>query len=232
MKHYENDAVALDLEDDKKIERPRGRLSELEIVLVLDAMLNACKADIRRVLSISVLAGSSSVGSSAAHHLQDNSSNPLISTVAHEAPVASVAPPDIGGESVLSDSPAPSLSATFRRTLPEQVPAPLPLADSPSQFLVDLSSSVSELLCTDQGITPSGKDVEHFQTDVSQEFKALLEDKFTDNPCLAFYSQNLFDYEQGVAPAIVLDIGAPPWVLETVRSGYVIPFESFACLLA
>ena len=41
MKHYENNAVALDLEDDKKIERPRGRLSELEIVLVLDAMLNA-----------------------------------------------------------------------------------------------------------------------------------------------------------------------------------------------
>ena len=79
---------------------------------------------------------------------------------------------------------------------------------------------MSELLCTDQGITPSGKDVEHFQTDVFQEFKALLEDKFTDKPCLAFYSQNLFDYEQGVAPAIVkgrlkahfqfwLDIGAP-----------------------
>ena len=62
---------------------------------------------------------------------------------------------------------------------------------------------MSELLCTGQGITPSGKDAEHFQTDVSQEFKALLEDKFTDNPCLAFYTQNLFDYEQGVAPAIV-----------------------------
>ena len=68
--------------------------------------------------------------------------------------------------------------------------------------------------------------------------KALLEDKFGDNPCLAFYSQNFFDYERGVAPAIVkgrlkahfqfwLDIGAPPWVLETVRSGYVISFESF-----
>ena len=203
----------------KRFELPRGRLYS-------------------QYLSTSVLAGSSSVGSAAAHHLQDNSSNLLISTVAHEAPFASVAPPDIGGESVLSDSPVPLLSATLRRLLAEQIPALQPLADSSSPFLGALSSSVSELLCTGQSITPSGKDAEHFQTDVSQEFKALLEDKFTDNPCLAFYTQNLFDYEQGVAPAIVkgrlkahfqfwLDIGAPPWVLETVRLGYVISFESF-----
>ena len=75
--------------------------------------------------------------------------------------------------------------------------------------------------------------------DVNQEFKELLllQDKFIDYPSLDFYSQNLFDYEQGVAPAIVkgrlkahfqfwADIGAPSWVLDTICSGYVIPFES------
>ena len=45
----------------------------------------------------------------------------------------------------------------------------------------------------------------HVAGDVNQEFKELLllQDKFIDYPSLDFYSQNLFDYEQGVAPAIV-----------------------------
>ena len=64
-----------------------------------------------------------------------------------------------------------------------------------------------------------------------------MEDKFFDTSSLAFYRQNLFEYEQGVAVAVVkgrlkahlqfwVHIGAPPWVLETISSGYVIPFES------
>ena len=64
----------------------------------------------------------------------------------------------------------------------------------------------------------------------------LMEDKFTDNS-LAFYKQNLYEYEQGTAAAVVkgrlrahllfwVEIGAPPWVIETIRSGYVIPFET------
>ena len=64
-----------------------------------------------------------------------------------------------------------------------------------------------------------------------------MEDKFIDNSSLVFYKQNLYEYEQGTAVAVVkgglrthlpfwVEIGAPPWVLETIRSGYVIPFES------
>ena len=64
-----------------------------------------------------------------------------------------------------------------------------------------------------------------------------MEDNFIDNSSLAFYKQNLYEYEQGTAAAVVkgrlrahlpfwVEIGAPPWVLETIRSGYVIPFES------
>ena len=65
----------------------------------------------------------------------------------------------------------------------------------------------------------------------------LMEDKFTDNSSLAFYKQNLYEYEQGTTAVVVkgrlrahlpfwVEIGAPPWVLETIRSGYVIPFET------
>ena len=64
-----------------------------------------------------------------------------------------------------------------------------------------------------------------------------MEDKFIDNSSLAFYIQNLYEYEQGIAATVVkgrlrahllfwVEIGAPPWVLETIRSGYVIPFET------
>ena len=46
----------------------------------------------------------------------------------------------------------------------------------------------------------------------------------------------MYEYEQGTAPAVVkgrlrahlpfwVEIGAPPWVLEIIRSGYVIPFK-------
>ena len=71
---------------------------------------------------------------------------------------------------------------------------------------------------------------------LSQEFCTLLamEDKLFD---ISFYRQNLFEYEQGVAVPVVkgrlkahfqfwVDIGAPPWVLETISSGYFIPFDS------
>ena len=65
----------------------------------------------------------------------------------------------------------------------------------------------------------------------------LMEDKFTDNSSLAFYKQNLHEYEQGTAAVVVkgrlrphlpfgVEIRSPPWVLETIRSGYVIPFET------
>ena len=116
-------------------------------------------------------------------------------------------------------------------TLPEQVPARPPHANSRSQFLDNLSSSVSDLLCTGQGTVSTVP-----QPDVAQEFMTLMEDKFTDNS-LAFYKQNLYEYEQGTAAAVVkgrlrahllfwVEIGAPPWVIETIRSGYVIPFET------
>ena len=47
----------------------------------------------------------------------------------------------------------------------------------------------------------------------------------------------MFEYEQGLAVPVVkgrlkahfqfwVDIGAPPWVLETINSGYFIPFDS------
>ena len=72
-----------------------------------------------------------------------------------------------------------------------------------------------------------------------------MEDKSIDISTLAFYKQNLYEYEHGTVPAVVkgrlrahlsfwVEIGAPPWVLDTIRSGYVIPFEStpsgIACL--
>ena len=115
--------------------------------------------------------------------------------------------------------------------LPEQVPARPPHANSRSQFLDNLSSSVSDLLCSGQGTVSTVS-----QPDVSQEFMTLMEDEFTDNSSLAFYKQNSYEYEQGTAAAVVkgrlrahllfwVEIGAPPWVLETIRSGYAIPFE-------
>ena len=63
-----------------------------------------------------------------------------------------------------------------------------------------------------------------------------MEDKFIGNSSLAFHKQNLYEYEQGTAAAVVkgrlrahlpfwVEIGAPPWVLETIRPGYVISFE-------
>ena len=142
-----------------------------------------------------------------------------------------MAPPNIGGESVPSGLPEPSPSEMLF-TLPEQVPARTPHANSRSQFLDNLSSSVSDLLCPGQGTVSTVS-----QPDVSQEFMTLMEDKFTDNSSLAFYKQNLYEYEKGTTAVVVkgrlrahlpfgVEIGAPPWVLETIRSGYVIPFET------
>ena len=101
-------------------------------------------------------------------------------------------------------------------TLPEQVSARPPHANSHSQFLYNLSSSVSDLLSTGKETVSTVS-----QPDVSQEFRTLMEDKFIDNSSLAFYKQNLYEYEQGTATAVVkgqlrahlpfwVEIGAPP----------------------
>ena len=158
-------------------------------------------------------------------------SNPGIPTIAKVVLAGSVVPPDIGGESVPSGLLEPS-PPEILFTLPEQVPARPRHANIRSQFLDNLSSSVSDLLSTGQETVSTVS-----QPDVSQEFRTLMEDKFIDNSSLAFYKQNLYEYEQGTAAAVVkgrlrahlpfwVEIGAPPWVLETIRSGYVIPFES------
>ena len=139
--------------------------------------------------------------------------------------------PDIGGESVPSGLLEPS-PPEMLFTLPEQVPARPPHADARSQFLGNLSSSVADLLSTGQGTVSTA-----CQPDISQEFMTLMEDKFIDICSLSFYKQNLYEYEQGTAAAVVkgrlrahlpfwVEIGAPPWVLETIRSGYVIPFAT------
>ena len=157
-------------------------------------------------------------------------SNPGIPAIAKEVLAGSVAPPDIGGESVPSGLPEPS-PPEMLFTLPEQVSARPPHANSRSQFLDNLSSSVSDLLFIGQGSVCTVS-----QPDVSQEFMTLMEDKFTDNSP-AFYKLNLYEYEQGTAAAVAkgrlrahllfwVEIGAPPWVIETIRSGYVIPFET------
>ena len=99
------------------------------------------------------------------------------------------------------------------------------LVNSQSQFLGNLSSRVSELLSSGQAAASTGN-----QPDISQELRTLLEDKSIDFSTLAFYKQNLYEYaEQGTAPAVVqgrlrahlpfwVDIGASPWVLDTIRS--------------
>lgn len=120
---------------------------------------------------------------------------------------------------------------------PEQPPAHPPPISLPSLFLGNLSSSVSELLSTGQGAMYTIKHAAGYQPDVSQEFRTLLEDKSTDNSSLAFCKQNLYEYKQRTDAAVVkgrlrahllfwVEIGADPWVLETVSSGYVIPFET------
>ena len=82
----------------------------------------------------------------------------------------------------------------------------------------------------------TSKEFEVAENVLSREFCTLLamEDKSFD---ISFYRQNLFEYEQGLAVPVVkgrlkahfqfwVDIGAPPWVLETITSGYFIPFDS------
>ena len=193
-------------------------------------MLNACREDIRRFLSHIPFEDTSSVASSPPQPLPCTS-NPGIPTIAKEVLVGSVAPLDIGGESVPSGLPE-SLPPEMLLTLLEQVSARPPQVNSRSQFLDNLTSSVTDLLSTGRGTVSTV-----CQPDVSQEFTTLMEDKFIDNSSLAFYIQNLYEYEQGIAAAVVKgrlrahllfcgEIGAPPWVLETIRSGYVIPFET------
>ena len=68
-----------------------------------------------------------------------------------------------------------------------------------SQVFGNLSSSVSELLSASHGAVSTV----YNQPDISQELRTLSEDKSIDNSTLAFYKQNLYEYEQGTAPAVV-----------------------------
>ena len=111
-------------------------------------MLNACKEDIRRFLSHKTFEDTSSVVSSPLQPLPCTS-KPGIPTIAKEVLAGSVGPPDIGGESVPVGLPEPS-PPDMLFTLPEQVPARPPHANSRSQFLDNLSSSALDLLSTGQ----------------------------------------------------------------------------------
>ena len=162
-------------------------------------MLNACKADISRILSPSVSAGSSSVRSSQFHRPSDRSNNLQISTIGHEEPVVSAVAQVIGGESALSGSPVSlsPLEACQDKRLHQAQVHQQPV-NSSAQFLDGLSSGALNVLSKNPPqpvVHPSC----HVAGDVNQEFKELLllQDKFIDYPSLDFYSQNLFDYEQG-----------------------------------
>ena len=195
-------------------------------------MLNACREDVCRFLSPTAFEDSSSVASSLPQPFPDTNGNPQILTViANKVLAGPAVPSDIGDESIPSGLPDPSPPERLFKQ-PEQTPARPPLVNSPSQCLGNLSSSVSELLSSGQGALSTV-----YQPDIFQEFRTRLEDKSIDISTLAFYKQNLYEYEQGTAPALVkgrlrahlpfwVEIGAPPWVLETIMSGYVIPFES------
>ena len=89
-------------------------------------------------------------------------------------------------------------SDRVQRELHEQSPARPPLVNSPSQFLGNLSSSVSELLSSGQGAVSN-----IYQPDISQEFRTLLEDKSIHISTLAFYKHNLYEYEQGTAQRLL-----------------------------
>ena len=171
-------------------------------------MLNACKEDIHRFLNHTPSEDTSSVVSSPPQPLLCTS-NPRFPTIAKEVLAGSVAPPGIGGEVVPSSLPEPT-PPEMLFTLPKQVPVRPPHANSRSQVLDNLSSSVSDLLRTDQGTVSTVS-----QPDVSREFMTLMEDKFTGNSSLAFYKQNLYEYEQGTTAVVVkgrLRAHLPFWV--------------------
>ena len=126
------------------------------------------------------------------NRFQATGSNPGIPVkIANKALAGSVAPSVICRESVPSALPEPPLSKMLFK-LPEQIPARLLYVNAPSQFFGKLSSSVSELLSTDQGAISTV-----YQPDIFLEFGTRLEDKSIDNFFLAFYKQSL--YEQGTA---------------------------------
>ena len=203
-------------------------------------MLNVRREDVCRFLSPTAFEDSSSVASSPPQLFPDTNSTPQILTIPKEALASFAVPSDIGGESVLSGLPLPSpLKMLF--TQPKQTPARPRLVNLPSQFFGNLSSGVSELLSASHGAVSTV----YNQPDISQEFRTLLEDKSIDISTLAFYKQNLYEYEQGTAPAVVkgrlrahllfwVEIGAPPWVLGDyqVRLRYPLRVYLSRCLLA
>ena len=107
-------------------------------------MLKACRADICRLLSPTAFDDIPSVASSLLQPLPGYQQQP------NEALAGSVAPSDIGGESVLSGLPE-LFPSKILSTLPEQFSARPLYVNSPSNFFGNLSSSVSELPSTDQG---------------------------------------------------------------------------------
>ena len=193
VKHHESNAVVLDLEDDKRI---RAAEKEALRVKTRTRVKRQNAEDIHRFLNHTLFEDTSSVVSSPPQPLLCTS-NPGFPTIAKEVLASSEAPPDIGGESVPSGLPEP-LPPVMLFTLPEQVPARPPHANSRSQFLDNLTSSVSDLLCAGQGTVSTVS-----QPDVSQEFMTLMKDKFTDNSLLAFYKKNWYEYEQGTAAVAV-----------------------------
>ena len=71
---------------------------------------------------------------------------------------------------------------------------------------------------------------------IEEKMEGLMADK-CNNDLLEFCRQNLLEYEQGNPTPIVkgclrahtqfwIDIGAPEWVLNVIKHGYFIPFES------
>ena len=123
-----------------------GKLGELRLTLVPNVMMsNACRTDICRLLSPTVFDDCRSVTSSLFQLLPGTKSNPQISLIAN----------------------VPSPVLWFLRTLVERMACQAYPSlhrrkyyprcrsksqhNSPSQFFGNLSSSVSELLSTDQG---------------------------------------------------------------------------------
>ena len=229
VKHYESNAVFLDLEDDKGSAlqalrvrtRPRAKRQNAERV----------QGRYPQFLSHAPFRDTSSVVSSPLNRCHVPATQGFLQSPNKRLPVLWLLRTLVERVSRQPGLPEP-LPPEMLFTLPEQVPARPPHVKSRSQFLDSLSSSVSDLLSTGQGIVSTVS-----QPDVSQEFMTLMENKFTDNSSLVFYKQNLYEYVQGTAAAVFkgrlrahllfwIQIVAPPWVIETIRSGYVILFET------
>ena len=239
VKRYESHAVALDLEDDRRIraaereairDRNRTRLKRIQNAERLQNRNSAYSQPFggRGQFQRGAFTTSTFIRPQQHHPDTFNRGRGACRFCGHLA---------TGGESALSGSLGPSpLLAASPRCLEQAPIRPLPVNSSASNFLGSLSSDVSEMLRTCDKSQATSKEFEVPENVLSQEFCTLLamEGKSFD---FSFYRQNLFEYEQGLAVPVVkgrlkahfqfwVDIGAPPWVLETISSGYFIPFDS------